>query len=410
MGVTILTGAPHVKACGLNCRPPRVGVSLSQVGHPEFPLPARGRRLGDYELIEEIGAGGFSFVWLGRHRPSSSIVALKLPRVPEFIAYLRREALIASAIQDPQIVGIQGVHLDHDPPFLVMPYIPGSNLALPDAAPAPENIVTALRTFRRIVEVVARLHDAEIAHGDLKPGNIRFDPAGTCFLLDLGLATQQVKTRQTTTLRASVVGVDGRNIAGTLAYMAPEVMTGGAPQKAADVYALGVILHAMLCGRPPAFGVNPRELNPYLPPGTTDVLRQMLHPDPHKRFPTAAWLLPSIDGFIRAEERCLRRPRGHARRLVFRERMKTLARGIKVLLFTTLVILLFAFELPRLSAFASKLLKSDGVTLFVGGAAVYLSIMGTLLGITTINAWVMRIPEKTYKNRRGHPLWTFMMQ
>src|SRR5262249_51000155 len=152
-------------------------------------------------------------------------------------------------------------------------------------APDPREIVTALRRFRKVAAVVARLHEAGIVHGDLKPGNLRFDPPGNCHVLDLGLARHQVTVRQASTLRASIVSVTGEKIAGTLEFMAPEVMSGARPEQAADVYALGVLLHSMLCGRPPAFGVSPGELNPFLPPGMTDFLRQMLHPDAAGRFP-----------------------------------------------------------------------------------------------------------------------------
>lgn len=372
--------------------------------------PVAGQLMGDYRLLDEIGAGGFSLVWRARHVSTGAIVALKLPRVDAFVEQLRREALIASRFQDPQLVGIHEVHLDHHPPFLVMPYVPGSDLDLPDQPPAPEQIVSAFRRFRQVVDVVARLHKGGIVHGDLKPGNIRFDPEGTCHLLDLGLARQQVRTRQTTTLRASIVSVDGKSIAGTLEYMAPEVMAGEKPDERADVFALGVILHTLLCGRPPAFGVSPKELNPFLPPGTSDFLRQLIHPDPSRRLSDASWLLPGVDGFIRAEERCLRRRNGHARRRVFRRRMRTLARGIRVLGLTGALILFLMIGLPFfLKVLPRALMAGVGppLLILIGG---YLGVIGMLLGITTINAWILGVPEKVYKNRSGHPLWTFMMQ
>lgn len=377
---------------------------------PDFPEPAAGQRLGDFELLDPVGAGGFSYVWRARHVLTNEIVALKLPRVAEFIDHLRREALIASRFKDPQVVDVRDVRLDHHPPFLVMDFIPGANLETPETPPPPEQIITAFERFRQIVEVVARLHDAGIAHGDLKPGNVRFDLDGVCRLLDLGLARRQVAVRQTTTLRASVRGVDGRRIAGTLEYMTPEVMTGAPPDRASDVYALGVTLHALLCGRAPAFGVSPRELNPYLPPGTSEFLRMVLHPDPLRRPASASALLPFIDAFIRAERRCLRKRNGHARRLVFNTRMRTLARGLRVLLSGLLLAGLLAFGLPYIAKSLSMLGALDPIwnvlTMVVGVVA----FIGMLLGMTTLNAFVMRIPERLYKHRPGHPLWTFMMQ
>lgn len=366
--------------------------------------------LGRYRLLDEIGAGGFSRVWRAEQEATGRIVALKLPRVPEFIAHLQRESLIAARFQDPQVVPIEEVHLGHHPPFLVMPYVAGNDLPWPVPAPPPEQILHAFVIFRWIAEIVARLHDADVVHGDLKPGNIRFDEASQCRLLDLGLARHQVATRQTTTLRASIVGADGRNIAGTLDFMAPEVMEGKPPEKAADVYALGVILHGLLCGRPPAFGVSPRELNAFLPEGTSAFLRQMLHPDPAMRPPDADALLPEIAAFIRSEERCLKRPNGHARRLVFTGRMRTLVRGFRALTILAalgMALVLGANVLTRFRATAATVEAGVAVAMAFGFPLMFMAL---LLGITTINAWAWGVPEKTYKNRRGHPWWTFMMQ
>jgi serine/threonine protein kinase len=384
----------------LDSRPPRKAAADPR-------LPVSDQMVGDYRLLEQVGAGGFSIVWKARHDETGQIVAVKLPRVPEFVAHLTREALVSARVHDPQVVGLLEVHLDHDPPFLVTPFIEGRDLPLPETVPPPEEIVTALRRFRRIAEVVARLHDAGVVHGDLKPGNLRFDQAGVCHVLDLGLARHQVTVRQASTLRASIVSVTGEKIAGTLEYMAPEVMSGGRPDRAADVYALGVLLHAMLCGRPPAFGVSPADLNPFLPPGTTDFLRQVLDHDPERRLPIAGALLPAVDEFIAAEERCLRRRNGHARRRVFQTRMRTLGRGIRMLL-TGLLLVPLAFAWPVLKVVASE--SKDTIVPVVILGLVPISILAFLLAATTINAWIMGIPEKTYKNRRNHPWWTFMMQ
>jgi serine/threonine protein kinase len=371
-------------------------------------LPKGGQLVGDYALIEQIGAGGFSIVWRAKRCTSGETVAIKLPRVPEFVAHLTREALMNARFQDPAVVPVLDIRLDHRPPFLVMPFIEGADLELPEKAPEPRDIVAALRRFRKVADVVARLHEAGIVHGDLKPGNLRFDPEVSCHLLDLGLARHQVTVRQASTLRASIVSVTGEKIAGTLEFMAPEVMSGARPEQAADVYALGVLLHSMLCGRPPAFGVSPGELNPFLPPGTTDFLCQLLAPEPRRRLPNAGALLPVVDWFIAVEERCLRRRNGHARRRVFQERMRTLGRGVKVLGLIAMVALTGLFGLPHLKALAAENPGVIALACIFGGFP--LAVVAFLTGVTTINAWILSIPEKTYKNRRGHPWWTFMMQ
>ncbi|MEK7465776.1 MAG: serine/threonine-protein kinase [Planctomycetota bacterium] len=419
-----------LETCGAPAAPPAAGAAAFI-----------GRVLRGCRIEEFAGAGGFSMVFRATRLATGETVALKLPRVEGFIAHLKREALISSRFQDPQVVPIFEVCLDHDPPFLVMPFVPGKNFVLPDRAPSPWEIMDAFRRFRAIVEVVARLHAAEIAHGDLKPGNIRFAPRvpepgrsafhgvasrwaddenwpqldEVCHLLDLGIARHQLAVRQLSTLRASVISVTGEKIAGTLAFMSPETMSGAPPSKASDVYALGVILHHMLCGRPPAFGVSPDELNEYLPPGSDVFLRDMLQHDPARRIPDAGALLHAIDAFILEERRCLRRRSGHERRLVFTERKRTFLRGVRVLFYTAIVALALTGAVLLVTSPEPSNLEvgREALPLAVALAipfAVPLALIGTLLGITTINAWISGVPERTYKNRRGHPLWTFMMQ
>ncbi len=389
---------------------------------PEMPLP--GQRIGDYEIVEFVGAGGFSLVFRARHGVTGAEVALKLPRNTEFLAHLKREALMAARLEDPRVVGITEVRLDHDPPYVVMPFVAGTPIVIPPEAVEPAGIVTAFVQLREIAAVVGSLHAAGIVHGDLKPGNLRRDLDGRVHVLDLGMARHQVAARQLTSLRASVVSVTGERIGGTLEYMAPEVLAGSPPGKGADVYALGVLLHQLLCGRAPAFGVSPAELNPFLPPGTAEFLRRMLERDPARRIGDARELDEDLREFIATELRCLAGSHGHVRRLVFRTRMNVLLRGLRALS----VAVLFIGGVAALSAYwpelgAPRRMEARSVgrvafdeTLYYYGrfllyASAYLLLwLALVLGVTTLNAWLFRIPERLYKHRKGHPLWNFMMQ
>lgn len=406
----------------LNPQAADVSRVLQTSGAPTPPSrPAEtfvGREIGGYRVVELVGAGGFSLVFRATHIASGETVALKLPRAEGFIEHLRREVLVASRFVDPQVVAIREARLEHEPPFLVMAFVEGRELALP-AEPLPfGEIMGAFETFRGIVEVVARMHEADVVHGDLKPGNLRIDAGGRCHVLDLGLARHHVAVRQLSTLRASMHSVTGEKLAGTLEYMAPEVLAGEKPGSPADVYALGVILHHMLCGRPPAFGVSPSALNPFLPPRFATFLRTTLHHDPAARFPRAGALLPAIDGFIKAEARCLARRDGHARRRVAMERLTTLARGARVLFWTAALFTVsaVAWHLAA-AAFAGAaptrnldFQDADNPLFFLVPPAAFLCLVGMILGVTTINAWIWRVPAKTYKERPGHRLWSFMMQ
>lgn len=374
-----------------------------------------GREIGGYRVEEFVGAGGFSIVFRATRLATGERVALKLPRAEAFVEHLRREAMVSSRFDDAQVVEVREVRLDHDPPFLVMEFIEGADLAIPDGPVAPAEIARAFETFREVAAVVARMHEARVAHGDLKPGNLRMDASGRCHVLDLGVARQQVAARQVSTLRASIRSVTGEKIAGTLEYMAPEVVAGERPGTPADVYALGVLLHFMLCGRPPAFGVSPSELNPYLPPGFETFLRGMLHHDPLVRIQHAGALLPAIEGFIEGEKRCLARPDGHARRRVAMERMRTLARGARGLFWGAAAavalagLVLFTSAAPALAEYFREPGQDSPLSLLVL-PAIALGFVGILIGVTTINAWLWRVPAREYKERPGHPFWSFMMQ
>lgn len=362
-----------------------------------------GMFVGDYLLVEPAGAGGFSVVWKARRPETGEPFALKFPRIPEYVDHLRGEASAAARIDDPQVVEPVEVLLDRDPPHLVLPWVEGKSFEPPEGRPEPVRQVVLLAAFLDVVRVVARLHEAGVAHGDLKPANIRLAADGTVRLLDLGLARANVATRLARTLSQSLVSVDGKEIAGTLEYMAPELYEGEPAGPATDVYALGVLLHHLLTGRPPAFGVSPSALNPYLPPGFEDVLRIALQRDPARRFSSAREIEPWVERMIRSERRCLARPHGHERRRVFRARMRTLARGLKGLAVAA-VLPLGAIAGAKTESFG--LLPKDLWFL----AALPIGALGLILGVTTINAWLLRIPEKTYKERKGHPFWSFMMQ
>jgi serine/threonine protein kinase len=220
----------------------------------EVNLPDQNWRLGNYEVLEEIGRGGMGVIYRARQRHSRRIVALK--RVlsyhsdsRETLARFRREAQAAASLDHPNILPIYEVSESQDGlPFFSMKFAPGGTL---------QQVAPALRSDRRqcvaIVAKVARAveyaHGRGILHRDLKPGNIVLDGRGEPLVSDFGLA----KWLDTTTDFTRTL-----TIFGTPGYIAPEQVNSPAAElkPAADIYSLGAILFDLLAGRPPFLGAH----------------------------------------------------------------------------------------------------------------------------------------------------------
>src|SRR5438552_668057 len=209
-------------------------------------------RVGNYEILEEIGRGGMGVIYRARQRHSRRIVAVK--RMVSYHAdsretreRFRREAEAAASLDHPNILPIYEVgHGKDGLPFFSMKDAAGGSL---------EKIVPAMRTQpRECVRLLAKVaracqyaHEHGVLHRDLKPGNILLDAHGEPFVTDFGLAKWlDTSTDLTRTL----------TIFGTPGYIAPEQAKGPAAKltPAADVYSLGAILFDLLTGRPPFLG------------------------------------------------------------------------------------------------------------------------------------------------------------
>jgi eukaryotic-like serine/threonine-protein kinase len=209
-----------------------------------------GTRLGPYEILAPIGAGGMGEVYRAKDTKLKREVALKiLPDAfasdPDRMARFRREAQVLGSLNHPNIAQIYGV----EDGALVMELVDGVTL------PSPLPIDTALNYARQMAEGLEYANERGVIHRDLKPANVKVTPEGVVKLLDFGLAKaienpsasseDDPGKSPTLTLGATRVGV----ILGTAAYMSPEQASGKTADRRADIWSFGAVLYELLSGK-----------------------------------------------------------------------------------------------------------------------------------------------------------------
>ncbi len=268
--------------------------------------------LGRYELLEEIGHGGFAIVYRARDTELDRLVALKELRSllltdTTWVKRFRREAKAVARLDHPHIVTVYDVGQVGDRHFLVMRLVNGTGLDEVIASRERLTWAEALDIVAAVAEGLDYAHARGILHRDLKPANILVDVDRGPMLSDFGFAKLVGDSSHSVTVTGDVVG--------TPHYIAPEAWEGKEVTKQADIYALGCILYEMLTGdkifrgdTPPAVMMahfRPLELPPRwppgVPPGVVEVFQRALAKTPGERYATgdemarALALLPDAD-------------------------------------------------------------------------------------------------------------------
>jgi len=221
-----------------------------------------GQDLGPYRIEALLGAGGMGVVYRARDRKLHRTVAIKVVdrlRVDaDSSRLLLQEARLTAALSHPSICGVHEVGYHGDQPFIVMEHVEGTLLTSLIPVDKGFAVETALHYALQIADAVAHAHARGIVHRDLKSSNLMMASDGRLKLLDFGLAIrcEDHSADEVETTRSLEVPSG----AGTVPYMAPELLRGKQADKRSDIWALGVLLFEMLTGRRPFRGGTRYEL------------------------------------------------------------------------------------------------------------------------------------------------------
>ena len=236
---------------------------------------APGSKLGPYEILAPLGAGGMGEVYRARDTQLGREVAIKivseaLAGNPEHMARFEREARLLASLNHPNIAAIYGIEKQDKVRFLVLELVEGQALdEMLAAGPLP--LAEALGLSRQIADALEAAHEKGVIHRDLKPANIRVTPGGKVKVLDFGLA-KSLETGSPDSSGATTAA-GGQTAAGTIlgtpAYMSPEQARGKSLDKRTDMWSFGCVLYETLTGRRAFAGAT-----------ASDCLAAIIHSEP----------------------------------------------------------------------------------------------------------------------------------
>ena len=278
-----------------------------------------GQTLGHYRIEAKLGEGGMGAVYRAQDTLLKRTVAIKVPGErwqadAAARARLLEEARAASALNHPNICTIHEVGEAEGRTYIVMEYVEGrtlSKVARGQGLPIDD----ALRYGAQIADGLAHAHERGVEHRDLKSLNVMVTPEGRPKILDFGLAKRLSPGEAGDATRSQETIGAGGAIAGTLAYMAPEVLRGERGDARADLWALGVILHEMAGGNLPFSGQTgfelcsailrepPQALPPQTPRGLSSVIERCLAKEPGQRYQRAGEVRAALEAIQGADRR-----------------------------------------------------------------------------------------------------------
>jgi serine/threonine protein kinase len=284
-------------------------------------LLTTGSRLGAYEILGPLGAGGMGEVYRARDTRLRRDVAVKvLPAAfaadPDRLARFEQEARAAAALNHPNILAVHDLGQHDGAPFIVTELLEGTSLR--DALHSgPETPRKAIAYGAAIAQGLAAAHDKGIVHRDLKPDNVFITTDGRVKILDFGVAKLTQPDASSEGLTVAPTAAQGHApstaagmVVGTVGYMSPEQVRGGVVDSRSDIFSLGVVLHEMLSGKRPFSGDTPADImsgilkddpaelpvtERRIPPALARIVGRCLEKAPSARFQSARDLAFALD-------------------------------------------------------------------------------------------------------------------
>jgi eukaryotic-like serine/threonine-protein kinase len=300
-----------------------------------------GTRLGPYEILEPLGAGGMGEVYRAHDRRLDRDVAIKV--LPEHLASdqralerFEREAKAVASLSHPNILAIHDFGSHDGIRYAVTELLDGHTLRehLEGGTVTPRK---AIEYALQVAEGLAAAHEKGIVHRDLKPENVFVTSGGHVKILDFGLARAMVPDPSTTASSAGTMAeaTEPGTVLGTVGYMSPEQVRGNPADSRSDIFAFGALVYEMLTGRrafraesavetmsailaddPAEFGASGERA---LPAGLERIVRRCLEKSPAERFQNArdvGFAIEAVSGLSAAESSATRRPEPGAKRSV----------------------------------------------------------------------------------------------
>ncbi|MGH3055113.1 MAG: serine/threonine-protein kinase, partial [Gaiellaceae bacterium] len=282
-------------------------------------------RLGPYQIIAPLGAGGMGEVYRARDTRLKRDIAIKvlpadLASSPERLARLEREATTVAGLNHPNIVVLYSIEESHGTRFLTMELVEGRELAslvTPGGLPVTQLLELAIP----LAEALAAAHEKSVVHRDLKPANVMLSRDGRVKVLDFGLAKLgrsdlELAQSQAATMAPPIS--DLGQVVGTVPYMSPEQLRGEDADARTDLFSFGVLIYELAAGRHPFGGATIVEvssailrdtppslasLRTDLPSELVRIVGRCLEKNPRERFQTALDLTNELRALRRSLER-----------------------------------------------------------------------------------------------------------